>query len=178
MPERKVVAILAASPALSCLLAMVIASDQRLHVRQCFSDDELIAYMRVAPVDILICDFDREGRPAWEMVEFIRLDSDIVTRDVQVMALSRTITPPMRHHAISAGIDEVVIKPMSPRHMLQRVRARLRTRPIIAAPGSYHGPDRRNRIAYPDRPPAADANNVIELFSDRRRPVRSAAEQV
>ena len=168
----KTVAVIAATPALSSLLTMVLAGDSRLRVRQFDSDVALLAYMRLAPVDVLVCDFDREGRPAYEMVEAIRLDNSIETQDVQVIALTRTITPPMRHQSISAGIDEVLVKPMSPRHLLQRVQARLRPRTVITAPTGYRGPERRNRVPsllpLPQTRRASD--NVVQLFPDRRKP--------
>lgn len=169
----KVVAIIAANPALSSLLGMVVAGDSRLKVRIFESELELISYMRLAPVHMLVCDFDREGRPAYEMVEGIRLNGDLISQDVPVIALTRSITPPMRHQAISAGIDEVIIKPMSPRHLLQRVQARLRTRSVVGVLGGYRGPDRRNRIAMPVPIPAPTrrmTDNVIPLFPDRRKP--------
>lgn len=168
----KVVAIIAANQALTALLAMVVAGDSRLKVRQFDSELALIAYMRLAPVDVLVCDFDREGRPAYEMVEAIRLNSNLVSQDVPVIALTRTITPSMRHQAISAGIDEVVIKPMSPRHLLQRIQARLRARSVIGVLGGYRGPERRNRVAMPvpqTIPARREADNVVPLFSDRRK---------
>ena len=171
--STKVVAIIAANPALSSLLAMVVAGDSHLSVRQFESEIELIAYMRIAAVDMLVCDFDREGRPAYEMVESIRLNGDLVSQDVPVIALTRTITPPMRHQAISAGIDEVIIKPMSPRHLLQRIQARLRGRSVVGALGGYRGPERRNRLAMPPPQPLParrTTDNVVQLFPDRRKP--------
>ena len=86
MSASKVVAIISAKPALSSLLAMVVAGDSHLRVRQFDSEIELIAYMRIAPVDMLVCDFDREGRPAYEMVEGIRLNGELVSQDVPVSA--------------------------------------------------------------------------------------------
>lgn len=168
----KVVAIIAANQALTALLGMVVAGDSRLKVRQFDSELSLIAYMRLAPIDMLVCDFDREGRPAYEMVESIRLNGSLVSQDVPVIALTRTITPPMRHQAISAGIDEVVIKPMSPRHLLQRIQARLRTRSVVGVLGGYRGPDRRNRLTTPVPQPVPqrrETDNVIPLFPDRRK---------
>ena len=84
---------------------MVVSGDSSLKVSQFDSELYLIAYMRLATIDMLVCDFDREGRPAYEMVESIRLNGSLVSQDVPVIALTRTITPPMRHQAISAGID-------------------------------------------------------------------------
>ena len=169
----KVVAIIAANPALTSLLAMVVAGDSRLKVRQFVDEVELLAYMRIAPLDMLVCDFDRDGRPAYEMVEGIRLDGSLVSQDVPVIALTRGITPPMRHQAISAGIDEVIVKPMSPRHLLQRIQARLRTRSVVGVLGGYRGPERRNRGAMPVPQPVParrSTDNVVQLFPDRRKP--------
>ncbi len=180
MPDLlKTVAVIAATPALSSILTMVLAADARLRVRQFDSDLALLAYMRLAPVDVLVCDFDREGRPAYEMVEAIRLDNSIESQEVQVIALTRTITPPMRHQSISAGIDEVLIKPMSPRHLLHRVQARLRARPVIAVSSGYRGPERRNRLA-PILPLVHQgrraSDNVVQLFPDRRKPKHPGLE--
>lgn len=168
----KIVAIIAANHALSSLLAMVIAGDRRLKVRVFESELELVAYMRLAPVHMLVCDFDREGHPAYEMVEGIRLNNDLISRDVPVIALTRSITPPMRHQAISAGIDEVVIKPMSPRHLLQRIQVRLRTRSVVGAMAGYRGPERRDRtpLPGPEPLPARRMTDNIVPFPTRLPP--------
>lgn len=176
----KVVAIIAASPALSSLLAMVVAGDSQLKVRLFESELELIAYMRLAPIDMLVCDFDREERPAHELVESIRLNGELLSQDVPVIALTRRITAPMRHQAISAGIDEVIVKPMSPRHLLQRIQIRLRTRSVVGTLGSYRGPERRNRIFAPiatTTPTRRASDNVVPLFPDRRKPLHPGLER-
>jgi two-component system phosphate regulon response regulator PhoB len=182
--STKVIAIIAANPALSSLLAMVVAGDSRLRVRQFDDEIELIAYMRIAPIDMLVCDFDRDGRPAYELVESLRLNTALVSQDVPVIALTRSITPPMRHQAISAGIDEVIIKPMSPRHLLQRIQARLRPRPVVQAPSGYRGPERRNRAPLAIMPlvpvrRSSDrvSDNVVALFPDRRKPVHPGLDR-
>lgn len=181
MPETtKVVAIIAATPALTALLGVVVAGDTRLKVRQFDSEAELFAYMSIAPVHVLVVDFDREGRPAHEMVEAIRLNSELVSQDVPVIALTRTITPPMRHQAISAGIDEVIIKPMSPRHLLQRIQARLRNRSVVGVLGGYRGPERRNRYTAPTPPPVPTrrtTDNVVPLFPAPHKPRHPGLER-
>ena len=170
--KAKTVAILAANPALSAVMGMVLAGDVRLRVRSFDSEAELFAYMRIAPLDLLVVDFDREGRPAYEMVEAIRLDPNFVSRDLPVIALARAITPPMRQQAISAGIDEVLVKPMSPRHLLQRVQARLVNRSVVGLLGAgYRGPERRDRVPMPKpkpHPGRRSKDNVVPLFPDRR----------
>jgi two-component system phosphate regulon response regulator PhoB len=159
----KTVAILAATPALTAVLAMVLAGDSRLRVRSFESDIELFAYMRIAPLDLLVVDFDRDGRPAYEMVEAIRLDPGLVNRDLPVIALTRRITPDTREQSVSAGIDEVVVKPMSPRHLLQRVQQRLLKHDVVGSIDfGYFGPDRRGRLPpIEDHLHRRDDDNVI-----------------
>lgn len=162
----KTVAILAANPALSAVLAMVLEGDSRLSVRVFNDEEQLFGHMRFAPLDLLVVDFDREGRPAYEMVEAIRLNNGLVSRDLPVIALSRAVTPPMRHQAISAGIDEVLLKPMSPRHLLQRVQARLINRSVTGLLGSgYRGAERRSRPTTPQPAPKRrpSENNILHF---------------
>lgn len=163
----RVIAVLAANPALSSVLTMVLAGDSRLKVREFESEVALRAYMRIAPVDVLVCDFDRNGPSPAELVAGLRADPGIAEPRFRVIALTRTITRTTRRESLDAGIDEVIVKPMSPRHLLQRVVARLRQdRAFITAP-AYRGPDRRNRlpvIPAPHRRRFGD--NVIELFPD------------
>jgi two-component system phosphate regulon response regulator PhoB len=171
--QPKTVAILAATPALTAVMSMVLAEDTRLRVRAFESEEELFGYMRFAPLDMLVVDFDRQGRPAYEMVEAIRLDAGFFNRDLPVIALTRNITSPMRHQAISAGIDEVLVKPMSPRHLLQRVQARLLGRSVVGLVGSgYRGPDRRDRAPLP-KPHSGQnrraGDNIVPLFPDARK---------
>jgi len=172
--SAKTIAIMAANPALSAVLTMVLAGDSRLRVRPFDSESELFAYMRIAPLDLLVVDFDRDGRPAYEMVEAVRLNPSLVSRDLPVIALTRAIAPPMRHQAISAGIDEVVLKPMSPRHLLQRVQTRLHTRSIVGAFASgYLGPERRERVPMPQPQPNPNrrfTDNVVPLFPNGSGP--------
>ena len=170
----KTIAILAANPALNALLAMVLAGDSRLRIRPFGSEIELFAYMGIAPLDLLVIDFDRAGRPAYEIVEAIRLDPALVSRELPVIGLTRAITPPMRAQTISAGIDEMLMKPMSPRHLLHRVQARLLHRGVVGALNrGYRGPERRNRLAFETpipHPGRRASDNVVPLFPDRRRP--------
>ncbi|MBJ7577746.1 response regulator [Devosia sp. MC532] len=159
----KTVAVLAATPALTAVLAMVLAGDSRLRVRPFASEIELYSYMRIAPLDLLVVDFDREGPPAYEVVEAIRLDPSFVNRDLPVIALTRRITPDTREQSISAGIDEVVVKPMSPRHLLQRVQQRLLKHDVVGSVDfGYYGPDRRGLLPeQEDHPLRRHSDNVI-----------------
>lgn len=120
----KTVAVLAATPALSAILAAALAANPLLRVREFESGLALKTYMRIAPVDLLVSDYDNEADRADNLALALRLDPGLERRDLQIIALSRTVTALTR-----AGIDEVILKPMSPRYLVERVLSRLRRRP-------------------------------------------------
>ena len=166
----KVVAVLAANPALSSILTMVLAGCPALRVRLFESRAALVTYMRLAPVDVLVADFDCEDAPADEVTLALRHDDRLYRRDFAVIALTRTVSDATKRAAIAAGIDEVIVKPMSPRYLLERVLARLRRGEAPVGGATYRGPERRNRMAMP-RVPAYNrsTDNVVALFGHTPR---------
>lgn len=170
----KVVAILAANAALSSVLAKVLGGTMLLRVREFESVTALRAYMRLARVDVLICDFDSLESPAARLVYALRRDGGIASPDFAAIALTRDVTAAMRHASVRSGIDEVIVKPMSPRHLLARVMVRTRIAPLwVTGENGYRGPDRRNRLSFGIMPVVHQrraTDNVVALFPDRRVP--------
>jgi DNA-binding response OmpR family regulator len=175
VPEPiKVVAILAASPALSSILTSVLAATPNLRVRSFESQLALTTYMRLSPVDLLVADFDCEASPAGELARALHADAAVVRRAFQIIALASTVDAETKEASIASGIDEVIVKPMSPKYLLERVLSRLR-RPL-PQPASPSGPDRRERLPPPrqvvlSRSHPHRGDNVIPLFKDHRLPV-------
>jgi DNA-binding response OmpR family regulator len=170
----KVVAVFAASQALSSILAAMLAATPNLRVRMFESLGALQTYMRLSAVDLLVCDFDSETAPAGVIARALRFDDKLVKRDFQIIALASKITPNMKQASIANGIDEVIVKPMSPRYLLERVFSRLRhTSPQVTA-GPYQGPERRGRLPMPATAMMAAhgrrGDNVIPLFGNRALP--------
>lgn len=155
MAGNKTVALLTANPALTSILSAVLATEPGLRVRSFEARTPLNAYMRIAPVDLLVSDFDNVLDRADALARHLRHDGLLVRRDFQVIALARSIGEDTRIHCTRAGIDEVIVKPMSPKYLVERVRARLR-RPsgYRRHAGAYFGPERRSRIAL--APPGTD----------------------
>lgn len=126
MPESmKVIAILAGSPALSSILNAVLAAAPGLRVRSFETQAALTAYMRLCPVDLVVSDFDCEAAPADRLARALRGNEAVARRDFQIIALASGVGRDMRAIAAESGIDEVIVKPMSPRYLLERVEARL-----------------------------------------------------
>ncbi|HTJ59525.1 MAG TPA: hypothetical protein VL418_18475 [Devosiaceae bacterium] len=166
----KVVAILAASPALSSILAAVLAATPNLRVRVFESPIALQTYMRLSPVDLLVSDFDSDPAPADSLAGMLRLDERVMRREFQIIALAGRVTAAVKQASIGNGIDEVIVKPMSPKYLLERVLSRLKQPAPQITAGPYQGPERRGRLAAAPAGVLAArrlGDNVIPLFRDR-----------
>jgi DNA-binding response OmpR family regulator len=84
--------------------------------------------MRLAPVDLVVSDFDSTTAPADRVAQALHSDRSLERRSFQVIALASEVTTEMKSASISAGIDEIIVKPMSPKYLLERVLSRLQRR--------------------------------------------------
>ncbi len=160
-PSRTI-AILVANPALSSILSMVLASVPSFRVRPFESEVALVTYMRLAPVDIVVTDFDSANARADRVTRDLRADDAIPHSAFQVIALASQVSPETNALCIAAGIDEVIVKPMSPKYLLERVQSRL-------ARQSARDPQRSLRRAPSlRRPDFSQYGNVIPLWTPER----------
>ncbi|WP_423068560.1 hypothetical protein [Devosia sp. CN2-171] len=160
-PSRTI-AVLVANPALSSILSMVLASVPSYRVRPFESELALVTYMHLAPVDVVVTDFDSANARADRVTRDLRADEAIVNREYQVIALASEVSPETKDLCIASGIDEVIVKPMSPKYLVERVQSRLARR-AAALP-------RPLRTSTLRRPDFAQYGNVIPLWT-RERPL-------
>ena len=146
---------------------MVLASVPSFRVRPFDSELALVTYMRLAPVDVVVTDFDNSGARADRVTRDLRADSSISNRDYQVIALASAVSPETKELCIASGIDEVIVKPMSPKYLLERVQSRLARRAA-----SLRG-SRTPRPPVQRRPDFSQYSNVIPLWT-RDRPLPTA----
>jgi CheY-like chemotaxis protein len=162
----KTIAVLVANPALSSILTMVLASVPSFRVRPFESELALTIYMRLAPVDLIVTDFDAENARADLVTRDLRDDSGIENPAFQVIALASSVTPETKNLCIKAGIDEVIVKPMSPKYLLERVQSRLKQR--VTQQQSIH-PAIRRLTPKPAAPrDYRGGTNVIPLWTTDR----------
>jgi response regulator RpfG family c-di-GMP phosphodiesterase len=124
----RTVAVLVANPALSSILSMTLAGAPSLRVRPFESQLALTTYLRLAPVDLIVADFDSETARADRLAEELHADSKLERRDFQVIALASSLDIQAKAASMHAGIDEIIMKPMSPKYLVERVLARLARR--------------------------------------------------
>ena len=151
----KVVAILVSNPALSSILSAMLASASSLRVRPFEAQLALTTYMRLAPVDLIVADFDGDA-PADRVARDLLADTRLERRDFQFIALASKVTGDVRNASVGAGIDEIILKPMSPKYLLERVLSRLARRAAA----------QQLRKPVPVQWPA----NVIPLFGQTPQP--------
>lgn len=170
------IAVLSTSPALASILGATLRHGRDWRVREFRDTRSLSAYMRIAPVSLLVADYVLEDKTAADVALDLRSDAGIVSRHFQIITLSREVNLPMRQRCVKAGIDEVIMKPMSPLYLEERITARLRSAPRdhIACGPVYAGPERRGRIALEDTRPIpverrGDGTNVVSFLAHKNR---------
>lgn len=155
----KTVAVLVANPALSSILSMTLAGASSLRVRPFETQLALTTYLHLAPADLVVADFDSVPARADKLAQDLKADRGIASRDLQIIALASAVTAETKRASIQAGIDEIIMKPMSPKYLVERVLARLaKKRVATIKPERRQSPRKRDWSSYGD--------NVVPL---RRR---------
>jgi len=156
----RTVAVLIANPALSSILSMTLAGVPSLRVRPFESELALRSYLRLAPADLVVADFDSAVSPAHEVAESLRADATI-PKQLQIIALASALSIETKAASIHAGIDEIIMKPMSPRYLVERVVARL-AKSTAALAVVRRGLHKRDWSKFGD--------NVVPLFRPTPQP--------
>ena len=160
MPPIKTVAVLVANPALSSILSMTLAGSSSLRVRPFDTQLALFTYLHLAPADLVVVDFDSVASRADRLAEDLRGDRAITSRDLQIIALASELSPETKMASIDAGIDEIIMKPMSPKYLVERVLARLAKRKTMRL--ERRSPRKTDWSRFGD--------NVVPLFRSQPEP--------
>ena len=105
------------------------------------------AHLHATPTDILIIDDSLTDENPFEFVAKLRIDTSIVSRFVPVILLADNGKLQTIMRAIKAGVDEVLVKPISEKTISERVQKTLEApRECISVPSGYVGPDRRRSV--------------------------------
>jgi PleD family two-component response regulator len=141
---------------------MTLAGAPSLRVRPFDSQLALTTYLRLAPVDLIVADFDSEAARADRLAEQLHADSKLERQDFQMIALASSLDIETKAASMHAGIDEIIMKPMSPKYLVERVLARLARRmPSVRAvrPAESRQPVRPAAEGW-----ARFGDNVVPLF--------------
>jgi len=173
--EKKYIAIITDSPALGSIIAMMLESEEQLHIQQFDTASTLRAHMRIVPLDLIVMDYHLERITAAQLV--LDLRRDLPQRQFETLVLTSRVSAEIKLACKFARINEVIIKPMSPVFLKERVLSRLqighfvrdsasdKTTPAASVPA-------REKAAHLG-PGSSLPGNVVSLFKSGHPPHHS-----
>lgn len=103
-------------------------------------------FMKTTFVDVLFLDLVMPGASGFQIANKLRHDPSIMNRMMPIIMVTGHADLNNIRKAINYGIDEVLVKPISPRALYQRLTGVLdNPRTYIKTKSGYYGPDRRRR---------------------------------
>ena len=156
------IAMLAGNPAFSGILQRALELDGGHKVASFQGVEVLTTYLRISPVDVVILDTDLPGAPAIDIARGLRQHMKLATPDFQIVALTRTPAP-FHKPLLAAGIDQVLLKPVTPGALLEAVESLFEPERAVAM---ANGP--MVRPFEGAATPPARVGNVIPLFGEGR----------
>ncbi len=129
-----------------------------------------LEFLETNPVDCITLDYVMPGLDGVAFVEKLRASTTSVNRLTPVILITGHADRRLIQNAVSAGIDEVLVKPLRPNVFMQRLRTTLmRPRDCVATASGYVGPDRR-RNPRPDFPGEDRRHSEAHAVIARTRP--------
>lgn len=103
-------------------------------------------FMKTTFVDVLFLDLVMPGASGFQIANKLRHDPSIMNRMMPIIMVTGHADLNNIRKAINYGVDEVLVKPISPRALHQRLTGVLENpRTYIKTKSGYYGPDRRRR---------------------------------
>ncbi len=115
------------------------------NIREASDGAEALKIMQSWMPDIILADWEMQPFDGIEFTRAVRSSSRSEERFAPIIMVSAHSEYWRVQHARNAGVNEFLVKPVSPKALFSRIRAVIeRPRPFIKAPG-YFGPDRRRQ---------------------------------
>ena len=161
------IAMLAGNPAFSGILQRTLQADGGHRVASFEGIDALTTYLRISPVDVVVLDTELPGAPAIDIARGLRRHLRLANPDFCIVALTRTAEP-FHRPLVSAGIDRVLSKPVTPGALLASIEGLFESQRAVATAG---GTAAIGAMVRPFEGASATwvrSGNVIPLFGEGR----------
>ncbi len=158
------IAMLAGNPALAGILQCALRDDGGHEVASFIGIEALTTYLRISPIDVVVLDGDLPGAPVVDIARGLREHMRLASPQFRIIALTRTPAP-FHRPLHDAGIDRVLVKPVTPGQLLETVEALFRPLRAVAVAASQTRPPTVAPTASAER-----VGNVIPLFGEGRVP--------
>ena len=153
--------ILTQSEALSSILAATLREDGIRETHQARTLRDALGLMRLYPIDFVICDRVVGGQQMENVLPLLRENATF--GDFETILLTGDVDAGLQDICRQSGIDEVIIKPMSPRFIAERLAVR-------AGSARSRASANRPRVDWTCLPTSA---NVLPFAGPLDRSVRS-----
>jgi len=133
------------SPYMRQIMASILEGLGVRHLAQCSDGASALETLRKWPADIAIVDFHMAPVDGVEFVFLVRNAPDSADPYLPIIMLTSHAEKARVHEARDAGVTEFIVKPVTPRAVVDRLNAVIfKPRPFIKCE-DYHGPCRRRR---------------------------------
>ncbi|MBP2300497.1 response regulator [Azospirillum picis] len=113
--------------------------------------------------DLLLVDADAEDSEAFRFIRSLRNDSGVPNPFACVIVTTWTPTPALLARVSNVGGDDLLMKPVSPKQMRERIVSLIEARKGFVVTADYTGPDRRKAPREGAQIPVLDAPNTLRL---------------
>lgn len=121
-----------------------------------------------ATPDLILLDADGEEAEALRLVRSLRNDPDTRNPYACIVATTWQPTPLLLMRVTNAGADDLLVKPVSPKQVQERLATLIETRKKFVVTADYTGPDRRKSPRDGAQVPLLDAPNTLRLKATNR----------
>lgn len=103
------------------------------------------AILATSKVNCIVCDWLDEAGKGLDLVKFLRQDKNSPDPEMPIVLCTAQTELNSICLACDHGVSEVVAKPFSPKHLIEKILAGLFRRRTFVAVEAYTGPDRRRQ---------------------------------
>lgn len=133
------------SPSMRAIIATVLRAYGGRRIVECDNGPAALDELGANPVDFLIVDFAMPGMDGVEVARRLRRTREAASSMSPIILMTAHTDRRRIEEARDAGINEILMKPVSPKALVERIGFIIeRPRRYIRAP-LYVGPDRRRR---------------------------------
>ena len=121
-----------------------------------------------ATPDLILLDIDGEEAEALRLIRRLRNEPDTRNPYACIVATTWQPTPLLVMRVTNAGADDLLVKPVSPKQVQERLAALIESRKKFVVTADYTGPDRRKSPREGAQVPLLDAPNTLRLKATNR----------
>lgn len=122
----------------------------------------------VGTPDLILLDIDGDEAEALRFIRRLRNEPDTRNPYACIVATTWQPTPLLVMRVTNAGADDLLVKPVSPKQVHERLAALIESRRKFVVTADYTGPDRRKSPREGAQVPLLDAPNTLRLKATNR----------